>query len=99
MHRRRTCSSSRCKVIRNSLLFEFTLRPGRASRSFCFLSSKSEVRIAKQIRMSKEEAPKRFDLEERTFAFAKRARALVKTLEIGRASCRERAEVSVDDGA
>jgi len=30
--------------------------------------------------MSKEEAPKRFDLEERTFAFAKRARALVKTL-------------------
>ncbi len=30
--------------------------------------------------MNKEESPKRFDLEERTFAFAKRVRELVKRL-------------------
>jgi four helix bundle protein len=44
------------------------------------LNSKSEVRIAKQIRMIEDENPKRFDLEERTFAFAKRVREFVKRL-------------------
>jgi 23S rRNA-intervening sequence protein len=44
------------------------------------LSSKSEARIAKQIRMNKDESPKRFDLEERTFAFAKRVREFGKRL-------------------
>jgi four helix bundle protein len=44
------------------------------------LNSKSEARIAKQIRMSEDKSPKRFDLEERTFAFAKRVREFVKRL-------------------
>jgi len=44
------------------------------------LNSKSEARIAKQIRMNEDESPKRFDLEERTFAFAKRVREFVKEL-------------------
>jgi len=44
------------------------------------LNSKSEARIAKQIRMKEDESPKRFDLEERTFAFAKRVREFVKRL-------------------
>jgi len=44
------------------------------------LKSKSEARIAKQIRMKEDESPKRFDLEERTFAFAKRVREFVKRL-------------------
>jgi len=44
------------------------------------LNSKSEVRIAKQIRMKEDESPKRFDLEERTFAFAKRVCEFVKRL-------------------
>src|SRR6266705_5754422 len=44
------------------------------------LNSKSEARIAKQIRMSEDESPKRFDLEERTFAVAKRVREFVKRL-------------------
>jgi four helix bundle protein len=60
--------------------------PGRKSEMYLmlqsahFLSSKSEVRNAKQIRMPQNENPKRFDLEDRTFAFAKHSRALVKTL-------------------
>jgi len=45
-----------------------------------FLSSKSEARNAKQSQMPQDENPKRFDLEDRTFAFAKRARALVRKL-------------------
>jgi len=49
----------------------------RAAR---FLNSKSEARNAKQIRMPQDENPKRFDLEDRTFEFARRARALVKRL-------------------
>jgi four helix bundle protein len=49
----------------------------RAAR---FLNSKFEARNAKQIRMPQDENPKRFDLEDRTFAFAKRTRALVKEL-------------------
>jgi four helix bundle protein len=44
------------------------------------LNSKSEVRNAKQIRMPQDENSKRFDLEDRTYAFAKRTRALIKTL-------------------
>jgi four helix bundle protein len=44
------------------------------------LNSNYEARIAKQIRMSQEENPKRFDLEDRTYAFAKRNRALIKRL-------------------
>jgi four helix bundle protein len=45
-----------------------------------FLNSKSEARNAKQIRMPQDENSKRFDLEDRTLAFAKRCRALVKSL-------------------
>jgi 23S rRNA-intervening sequence protein len=44
------------------------------------LNSKSEARIAKQIRMNEYQSPKRFDLEERTFAFATHSRALVRRL-------------------
>jgi len=44
------------------------------------LNSKSEARIAKQIRMNEDQSLKRFDLEERTFAFAKHSRALVRGL-------------------
>jgi len=44
------------------------------------ISSKSEARIAKQIRMREDKSPKRFDLEERTFAFAKRVREFAKRL-------------------
>jgi four helix bundle protein len=44
------------------------------------LNSKSEARIAKQIRMSEDESPKRFDLEVRALAFAKRVREFVKRL-------------------
>jgi four helix bundle protein len=44
------------------------------------LNSKSEARIAKQIRMNEDQNPKRFDLEERTFAFAKHVREFVKRL-------------------
>jgi four helix bundle protein len=44
------------------------------------LSSKFEARNAKQIRMPQDENPKRYDLEDRTFAFAKSCRGLVKTL-------------------
>jgi four helix bundle protein len=45
-----------------------------------FLNSKPEARNAKQIRMPQDENPKRFDLEDRTFAFAKACRAFVKRL-------------------
>lgn len=55
-------------------------KAGIAPRGTDVLNSNSEARIAKQIRMSQEENPKRFDLEERTFAFAKRNRAFVKGL-------------------
>lgn len=55
---------------------EQELRPGVTD----VLNSNSEARIAKQIRMNQEENPKRFDLEERTFAFAQRNRAFVKRL-------------------
>ncbi len=44
-------------------------------------NSKSEIRNSKQIRMFKQsESSKRYDLEERTFQFAKDVRAFVKTL-------------------
>jgi four helix bundle protein len=45
-----------------------------------FRSSNSEARIPKQIRITQGENPKRFDSEERPFAFAKRNRAFVKRL-------------------
>jgi four helix bundle protein len=54
--------------------------PSRNCASELRLISKSEARNAKQIRVSQEENPKRYDLEERTFAFAKRSRAFVKAL-------------------
>ncbi len=43
-------------------------------------NSKHEFRNPKQIQMAKEENPKRYDLEERTFAFAQRVRAFVRGL-------------------
>jgi four helix bundle protein len=51
------------------------LRPGTG-----VLNSKSEVRNAKQIPMPQDENSKRFDLEDRTYAFAKRCRGFVKIL-------------------
>src|SRR4051812_27478752 len=44
------------------------------------LSSKFEARNPKQLGMPQNENPKRFDLEDRTFDFAKACRAFVKTL-------------------
>jgi four helix bundle protein len=48
----------------SSICFELEIHPSNAT----------------QIRMSEGENPKRFDLEERTYEFAKRARAFVKRL-------------------
>ncbi|MEY2506846.1 MAG: hypothetical protein QOH01_1175 [Verrucomicrobiota bacterium] len=42
------------------------------------LRSKSEARNTKQYRMPQDENPKRFDLEDRTFAFAKSFAALLR---------------------
>ena len=51
--------------------------------------SKSEIRNPKQILMTKQRNLKRYELEERTEAFARRTRALVKKLKKSRANYSE----------
>src|SRR4051794_9888118 len=62
---------------------EVFMRPHIKSRiraGGVLLSSKSEARNTKQFQMPQEENSKRFDLEDRTFAFAKSCRAFTKNL-------------------
>jgi len=66
--------------LRKCLKWEMPKMPNQADKPE---NSKHEARNSKQIRMTKRQNSKPYDLEDRTFAFAKRVRAFVKKLPKG----------------